>query len=113
MRPDKTSQVTRYRFWSISKAYSEEQLCSCTCLHRMRPDKTPQMRPDKIPQVTRYCEEFQMRPDKTPQDTGVSEQQCSCTCLHQMRPDKIPQDTGVSVRCILKNSSADVPVSTR
>ncbi|KAI8506903.1 hypothetical protein Bbelb_153420 [Branchiostoma belcheri] len=58
-----------------TQVYPEEQQCSCTCLHQMRPDKTPQ--------------EYQVYPE---------EQQCSCTCLHKMRPDKTPQVTGVSAQ---------------
>ncbi|KAI8495528.1 hypothetical protein Bbelb_265000 [Branchiostoma belcheri] len=36
MRPDKTPEVTR------DQVYPEEQQCSCTCLHQMNPEKTPQ-----------------------------------------------------------------------
>ncbi|KAI8497076.1 hypothetical protein Bbelb_250250 [Branchiostoma belcheri] len=90
----------------------KEQQCSCTCLHQMRPDKTPQVTVRcilKSQQCSCTCL-HQMSPDKTPQ---VAEQQCSCTCLQLMRPDKAPQLTGYkSIRCILKISSA-VPVSTR
>ncbi|KAI8497077.1 hypothetical protein Bbelb_250260 [Branchiostoma belcheri] len=60
---------------------------------------------DEILQDTTSDFEYQVYPE---------EQQCSVTCLQLMRSDKTPQLTGyTSIRCILKNSSAVVPVSTR